>query len=72
MANILKNFLNTQKKNQGLLILSESNKDIIKATRNLKFADVTIIDNLSLLDILKYKNLLFVKNAVAKLEDRIK
>jgi len=72
MANILKNFLNTQKKNRGLLILSESNKDIIKATRNLKFADVTIVDNLSLLDVLKYKNLLFVKNAVAKLEDRIK
>jgi len=72
MANVLKNFLNIQKKNQGLLILSESNKDIIRSTRNLKFADVIIVNNLSLLDVLKYKNLIFVKNAVDKIENRIK
>lgn len=72
MAKILKNFLDNKKKNQGLLILSTNDRKIIKATRNLSFAQVTTVDNLSLLDILTYKNLIFTKDAVEKLENKIK
>lgn len=72
MAKILKNFLNDKKKNQGLLILPTNDKDLIKTTRNLAFAQATTIDNLNLIDLLTYKNLLFIKEAVEKLEAKIK
>ncbi|MGB9848083.1 MAG: 50S ribosomal protein L4 [Minisyncoccia bacterium] len=71
MAKILKNFLNNKKKNQGLLILPTNDKNIIKATRNLPFAQVTTVNNLNLIDVLTYKNLLFIKDAVEKLKDRV-
>lgn len=60
MAKILSQFLNNQKKNQGLLVLPQSDKNIIRATRNLSFAQVDVVDNLNLIDILKYKNIFFL------------
>ena len=76
MAKILSQFLNNQKKNQGLLILPQSDKNIIRATRNLSFAQVDIVDNLNLIDVLKYKNIFFLSEAINKLnkksEDKVK
>lgn len=71
MTKILLLFLNKEKKNQGLLILPKSDKNIIRATRNLPFAQATIIDNLNLIDVLKYKNLLFMSKAIDKLNKNI-
>ncbi|HOM33111.1 MAG TPA: 50S ribosomal protein L4 [Candidatus Paceibacterota bacterium] len=76
MAKILSQFLNNQKKNQGLLVLPQSDKNIIRATRNLSFAQVDVVDNLNLIDILKYKNIFFLSEAINKLnkksEDKVK
>jgi len=72
MEKILANFLNIRKKNQGLLILEQSNREIIRASRNLFFAQATTVDNLNLIDILKYKNLLFTKEAIIKISDKAK
>lgn len=72
MAKILKNFLNDKKRNQGLLILPTNDRNLIKSTRNLPFAQVTTIENLNLIDLLTFKNLLFTKEAVEKLEEKIK
>jgi len=72
MAKILSQFLNNQKKNQGLLILPQSDKNIIRATRNLSFAQVDIVDNLNLIDVLKYKNIFFLSEAINKLNEKSK
>jgi len=76
MAKILSQFLNNQKKNQGLLVLPQSDKNIIRATRNLSFAQVDVVDNLNLIDVLKYKNIFFLSEAINKLnkksEDKVK
>ncbi len=72
MAKILSQFLNNQKKNQGLLILPQSDKNIIRATRNLSFAQVDVVDNLNLIDILKYKNIFFLSEAINKLNKKSK
>jgi len=72
MAKILGTFLNNKKRNQGLVILPKSDITIIRAIRNLPFADATIADNLNLIDILKYKNILFTQEALNKLNEKIK
>jgi len=72
MAKILSQFLNNQKKNQGLLVLPQSDKNIIRATRNLSFAQVDVVDNLNLIDILKYKNIFFLSEAINKLNKKSK
>ena len=72
MAKILSSFLNTKKRNQGLIVLPSSDPSIIRATRNLSFAAATIADNLNLPDILKYKNIIFTKEAIEKLNEKIK
>jgi large subunit ribosomal protein L4 len=72
MAKILSQFLNNQKKNQGLLVLPQSDKNIIRATRNLSFAQVDVVDNLNLIDVLKYKNIFFLSEAINKLNKKSK
>ncbi|MCX8016012.1 MAG: 50S ribosomal protein L4 [Patescibacteria group bacterium] len=72
MAKILKNFLNDKKRNQGLLILPTNDRNLIKSTRNLSFAQATTIENLDLINLLTFKNLIFIKEAVEKLEEKIK
>ena len=76
MAKILSQFLNNQKKNQGLLVLPQSDKNIIRATRNLSFAQVDVVDNLNLIIFVKYKNIFFLSEAINKLnkksEDKVK
>ena len=61
MAKIMKNF--PQVKN-NLLILSGKNEDIKRAGRNLPNLRIINIDNLNILDILKYKHLIFIKDGI--------
>jgi len=67
MAKIMKNF--PQVKN-GLLILSGKNEDIKKAGRNLPNLRIINIDNLNILDILKYKHLIFTKDGIEYLNKK--
>ncbi len=61
MAKIMANF--SQVKN-SLLILSEKSEDIKRAGRNLPNLRIISIDNLNILDILKYKHLIFTKDGI--------
>lgn len=67
MAEILKKFFST-KKNSGLLVLPKADTALIRATRNLTFAQIVSVNNLNVEDVLKYKNILFFKEAISVLE----
>jgi len=68
MAKILEKFF-PKKKNAGLVILPESQKELILATRNLPFAQITTVNSLNLEDVLKYKYLLFFKKAIPLIKE---
>ena len=67
MAKILGNFFEN-KKNSGLVILAKSNPELIRTTRNLKFAQICSTNNMSIKDLLLYKNILIFKDAVELLK----
>lgn len=67
MTKILEKFFPVRN-NGGLVILPESNSNLIRATRNLSFAQITTANNLNVEDLLKYKNILLLKKSVAVLD----
>ena len=67
MAKIMKNF--SQVKN-SLLVLAGKNEDLKKAGRNLPNLRIINIDNLNILDILKYKYLIFTKDGIKHLNKK--
>ena len=67
MAKIMKNF--SQVKN-SLLVLAGKNEDLKKAGRNLPNLRIINIDNLNILDILKYKHLIFTKDGIEHLNKK--
>lgn len=71
VSKILKNFFPV-KKNGGLIILGGSNTELIRATRNLSFAQISSVNNTGIKDLLLYKNILFFKDAIVKLGETYK
>ncbi len=67
MAKIMKNF--PQVKN-GLLALAKKSEDLKRTGRNLPNLNITNIDNLNILDILKYKYLIFTKDGIEHLSKK--
>ncbi len=67
MAKIMKNFPQVKK---GLLVLSEKNEILSRAGRNLPNLGIINIDNLNILDILKYKHLIFTKDGIEYLNKK--
>ena len=65
--NISKNYPDKRMSNT-LLVLPANDKDFVRATNNLKNLDVIEARNLSTLDAVSYKNLLFVKDSIEVLE----
>lgn len=57
-----------KKKNAGLVIIPQAQKDLTRAIRNLSFAQITTVDKLNVEELLKYKYLLFFKEAINLLE----
>ena|GEM_PF-3774378 len=63
---------NFKKTNKALyLILPDADKGLIRFTRNLPFAFATTISSVDLVDLLKYKNIVILKGAVATLEKKL-
>ncbi len=58
-----------KKKNSGLLIIPKANPQISRSIRNLDFADSIIANSLNLEDILKYKNILILKDSINTLKE---
>ena len=67
MAKIMKNF--PQVKN-SLLVLAEKNENLKRISRNLLNLNIANIDNLNILDILKYKYLIFTKDGIEYLNKK--
>ena len=67
MAKIMENF--PQLKN-CLLVLAGKSENIKRAGRNLSNLRITNIDNLNILDILKYKHLIFTKDGIEYLNKK--
>lgn len=63
----------TKKQKISLLVMVEGADDKIKfSARNLTGVELSNLDNINLVDLLKYKNLVMTKGAVEKLEERYK
>lgn len=67
MARIIKNFPQIK---SGLLILSGSNESIKRAAGNLPNLEIININNLNILDILKYQYLILTKDGVEYLNNK--
>jgi large subunit ribosomal protein L4 len=66
-----KNVLKNERRNI-LIINEQKDEKVIRSGRNLKGVEIINLDNINILDVLKYKNLLLTENAIKKLEARYK
>ena len=69
-ANILSNL--DQANNKTLLILSDSNKNILLSSRNLKKTKVVNISSLNTYDIMNANKLMFVESSIKEIEKNYK
>jgi len=60
--------MTAKKGSASLFLLPEKHGDIIRSFRNLPNADIAAAPNLNLLDILKYKYIVFPKDLIKKME----
>lgn len=63
----LKNISGGEKVRSILLILPKVDRNILNASRNLQSVKVEVASNLNLLDVLKFKNIIFTEEAVRAL-----
>lgn len=72
LENLSKNFVGykkTKKKQNSILIIQpDSNQSLIKAVRNLPFAKIIRADSLNIVDVLKNKYLILLKEAIPIIE----
>ena len=69
-ANILSNL--DQKNNKTLLILADSNKNILLSSRNLKKTKVVNVSSLNTYDIMNANKLMFVESSIKEIEKNYK
>ena len=71
---VLKNFVDIKKKNNSLayIIVDAGNKALIRASRNLPFAFVTLDSSIDLVTMLNFKHVIILKDAIANLEKLFK
>jgi len=67
---IFKNFVDIKKKNNSLayVIVNSANKALIRASRNLPFAYVTLDSSVDLVTMLNFKHVIILKDAIPNLE----
>ncbi len=58
----------SKKGNASLFLLPEKKEEISRSFRNLPNADIAAVSNLNLLDVLKYKYIIFPKDLIKKTE----
>jgi large subunit ribosomal protein L4 len=63
----LNNILGGEKSRSVLLILPKTDRNILNASRNIQSVKVEIVSNLNLLDVLKFKNIVFTEEALRAL-----
>ncbi|MGF7058326.1 50S ribosomal protein L4 [Brassicibacter mesophilus] len=66
MISILKN-VNSGKK--ALIVMDEKNENVVKSANNIQGVQTTLVNTLSVYDILKYDSFIITKDAVKKVEE---
>lgn len=66
IVNLLNNIKASKK---ALIVMSESNENIIKSARNIPNVETTVANTLNVYDILKYDSFIITKDAVRKVEE---
>ena len=66
-----KNVLHTDRRNM-LIVNDVKDETVVRSGRNLKGLEIINLDNINILDVLKYKNLLLTESVIKKLEERYK
>lgn len=71
LTNLEKKVLNNERRN--VLVINDQKDEKVKYSgRNLKGVEIINLENLNIVDVLKYKNLVLTSEAVKKLEERYK
>lgn len=71
LSAVEKNILKTERRN--VLIINDAKDDKVKySARNLAGTEIINLENINIVDLLKYKNLLLTETAVKTLEERYK
>jgi large subunit ribosomal protein L4 len=69
---VLKNFLDTLGINDVLIVVPERNLILEKSVDNLPKVKVLAVEGLNVYDILNHQNLILAKDALPKIEERLR
>lgn len=73
ILNFEKKIINNKSKKRSILLINDSKDEKLKySIRNLEGLKLINIDNINILDLLKYRNLIVMKNTVKKLSKKTK
>ena len=61
--------MNNLKVEKGLVVLADSDKNVLLSARNLEQVDTALVNTINTYDIMKAKTLVLTKDAVAKIEE---
>jgi large subunit ribosomal protein L4 len=56
-------------KKNFLFVLPEKDENFVKSSRNIPRAKTILVNYINLADLLKFKNIIFVKDATKKMEE---
>ena len=63
------NVMNNLKVNKGLVILADSDTNVIMSARNVATVDTIVVNNINVYDVMKANTLVLTRDAVAKIEE---
>lgn len=72
LTNLEKKVFAAGNKKRSVLIVNDNNEGVKRSGRNLTGVEILNVDNINIVDLLKYKNLIFTVDVVKKLEERYK
>lgn len=72
LANLEKKIFATEGKKRSVLVINDNNESVKRSGRNLVGVEILSVDNINVVDLLKYKKLIFTVDGVKKLEERYK
>jgi len=72
LTNLEKKVFAAENKKRSVLIVNDNNEGVKRSGRNLTGVEILNVDNINIVDLLKYKKLIFTVDVVKKLEERYK
>ena len=72
LTNLEKKVFAVESKKRSVLVVNDNNENVKRSGRNLTGVEIMNVDNINIVDLLKYKKLIFTVDGVKKLEERYK